>query len=107
MIARVWTGWTETADASAYEEYMHQVALPGYEGVEGNQGVLMLRRDDADSGRTEFTMLSLWTSMESIRAFAGDDPSVAVFYDRDDDYLVEREETARHYVVYGATGLAP
>ena len=105
MIARVWTGWTDIADAPEYERYMHRVALPGYADVEGNKAVIMLRRDAPGTGRTEFTMLSLWTSMDAIRAFAGDDPSRAVFYDQDDDFLVEREMTVRHYVVYGATGL--
>jgi heme-degrading monooxygenase HmoA len=103
MIARVWTGWTRTTDAATYEAYMHQVALPDYSGVPGNRGVLMLRRDDPGSERTEFTMLSLWDSLESIRLFAGDDPAVAVFYDRDEEFLVERDMTVRHYTVYGGS----
>lgn len=41
MIARIWTGWTETARAADYETYMNEVALAGYTGVPGNQGVLI------------------------------------------------------------------
>jgi len=103
MIVRSWTGWTETTQAAAYEAYMHEVAPAGYTAVAGNRGVLMLRRDLEDADRTEFTMLSLWDSMDAIRAFAGDNPEVAVFYDRDDEFLVEREWTVRHYEVYGRT----
>ena len=37
--------------------------------------------------------------MEAIKAFAGDEPEVAVFYPEDDRYLVEREELVSHYEV--------
>ena len=103
MIVRSWTGWTRIAQAAAYQEYMKEVALSGYSTVAGNQGVLMLRRDLEDGVRTEFTMLSLWASMDDVRKFAGDNPAAAVFYDRDDEFLLEREWTVRHYEVYGQT----
>ncbi len=57
----------------------------------------MLRRDV--DGKTEFLMFTLWDSMDSIKAFAGENPEVAVFYPEDDRYLVEREETVSHYEV--------
>ncbi|MEO3830295.1 hypothetical protein [Actinomadura sp. B10D3] len=90
--------------AADYERYMHEVALPGYSEVAGNLGVLMLRRE-VDHDLTEFTMVTLWDSLDSIRRFAGDDPSVAVFYSRDDEFLVEREYTVKHYEVYGMNPL--
>jgi hypothetical protein len=102
MIARIWTGATRTSDASSYEAYMREVALPGYADVAGNEGVLMLRRDLAD-GTTEFTMVSLWDGYAAIRAFAGPDPDVAVFYPRDDELLVRRDLEARHYQVSAST----
>jgi hypothetical protein len=37
MIARIWTGATRAADADAYQEYMQEVALPGYANVTGNR----------------------------------------------------------------------
>lgn len=58
MIARIWTGATRAADADAYEEYMREVALPGYANVTGNHAVLMLRRA-RDDDRTEFTMVTI------------------------------------------------
>ena len=33
MIARIWTGATRTQDADAYQQYMREVALPGYADV--------------------------------------------------------------------------
>ena len=103
MIVRRWTGWTETARAAAYEAYMHEVALPGYADLPGNLGVLMLRRPVAGKDWTEFTMISLWRSLADVEAFTGPDVERAVFYDRDDELLVDREWTVAHYDVYGAT----
>jgi heme-degrading monooxygenase HmoA len=105
VIARIWTGATRTADADAYERYMREVALPGYADVAGNRGVLMLRRARGDD-RTEFTMITVWDELANIVAFAGPDPERAVFYPRDEQFLVERDLSVRHYQVYGAAGLA-
>lgn len=103
MIARTWTGWTENDRADEYEQYMHEVALPGYSHVDGNLGVLMMRRELEDRAWTEFTMLSLWRDRKAMEAFAGNDRGDAVFYDRDDEFLVDREWQVRAYEVYGAT----
>ena len=102
MIVRTWTGWTENGKAEAYEEYMHEEALAGYARVPGNLGVLMTKRPAAGD-RTEFLMISLWESWDSIRAFAGEDPSRAVFYPRDDELLADRQLDVSHYEVYGST----
>jgi heme-degrading monooxygenase HmoA len=105
MIARIWTGATRTDDADAYAQYMHQVALSGYTDITGNRAVLMLRRR-RDDDRTEFTMITVWDSLESIIAFAGPDPERAVFYPRDEQFLVERDLTVQHHDLYGSHGLA-
>jgi heme-degrading monooxygenase HmoA len=104
MIVRSWTGWTEKSRAAEYERYMREVALPGYSTTPGNLGVLMLRRDMGEGQWSEFTMLSLWQDLTAVEAFAGSDVTRAVFYDRDDEYLVEREWHVTHYEVYGSTG---
>jgi len=105
MIARIWTGATRDQDAGAYEEYMREVAVAGYTGVAGHRTLLMLRRPRGD-GTTEFTMVTCWDSMQSIVAFAGPDPDRAVFYPLDEQFLVDRDLTVRHYEVYGSHGLA-
>jgi heme-degrading monooxygenase HmoA len=98
VIVRVWRGWTARADGDAYEEYMREVALPGYGTVAGNRGGYLLRRHDGE--RDEFCMVTAWESWEAIRAFAGDEPERAVFYPEDDRYLVQREERVVHYDAY-------
>lgn len=98
MIVRTWRGWTRTADADDYAAYLTRTGLPGYTGTPGNQGAYFTRRDTA--GRTEFFLISLWESWEAIKAFAGDEPAKAVFYPRDDAFLVDRELTVEHYDVF-------
>jgi heme-degrading monooxygenase HmoA len=71
--------------------------MPAYRGTPGNQGAWILRRDDGE--RTEFVTLSFWESLEAIRGFAGDELERAVFYDEDDRFLVEREETVTHWQI--------
>ena len=50
----------------------------------------------------EVTTISLWTSMDAVRGFAGEDPDQAKFYPGDDDLLVEKDERAEHFEVVSA-----
>ena len=97
MIARIWRGAVAKADGNAYADYIDETGMAGYTSTPGNRGAWMLRRDVDD--KTEFLMFTLWDSMASIKAFAGDQPEVAVFYPEDDRYLVARDETVSHYEV--------
>ena len=97
MIARTWRGAVRSEDGDTYAAYMQQTGVAGYEATPGNRGAWMLRREL--DGLTEFVMFTLWDSIEAVKAFAGDDHEVAVFYPEDDRYLVERDLTATHYEV--------
>lgn len=106
MIARIWRGWTTREDADAYARYMVEIAAPDSLGTPGNRGFSVLHRPDGD--REEFLTISLWESLDVIRAFAGDDIERAVFYPEDERYLVERELTVTHFhYLDGATGTDP
>ncbi|WP_219466974.1 hypothetical protein [Nonomuraea rhizosphaerae] len=100
MIVRTWRGWTRTTDADAYAEYLLRTGFTGYTQTPGNKGAYFTKRDVEE--RTEFYLISLWESWEAIKAFAGDDPGVAVFYPEDDRYLVDRERTVEHYEVFAS-----
>ena len=97
-VARIWRGVIRTEDRDAYAAYLAETGIKEYRQTPGNQGAYILTRDLGD-GRTEITTLSFWSSADSIRAFAGDDVSVAVFYPEDDRYLLERDLTVTHYEV--------
>ena len=97
MIARIWKGAVRKQDGDAYAEYMQKTGIAGYASTPGNRGVWMLRREVDEN--TEFLMFTLWDSLDSIKAFAGDNYEAAVFYPEDELYLVERDQISTHYVV--------
>ena len=97
VLARLWKGAVRKQDAAAYAEYMQHTGIAGYASTPGNRGIWMLRRDVGDN--TEFLMFTLWDSLESIKAFAGENYETAVFYPEDERFLVERDLTSTHYVV--------
>jgi heme-degrading monooxygenase HmoA len=96
MIARIWRGVVRLDDADVYADYIRETGFAEYAQTSGNRGAWMLRRDQGD--RTEFITLSLWDSVDAIRAFAGDDIEAAVLYPEDERYLVG-ESTVTHYQV--------
>jgi heme-degrading monooxygenase HmoA len=98
MIARTWRGWTRREESDAYLEYVERTGGVAARATPGNNGFYILRRDDGE--RTEFLTMSLWESLDSIRAFAGDELEV-VFYPEDDGYLIDRERFVTHYELTG------
>ena len=70
MIARIWRGVVRTGDADDYAKYIADTGFRAFGETPGNSGAWMLRRDE--DGRTEFLTLSMWDSLEAVKAFAGD-----------------------------------
>jgi heme-degrading monooxygenase HmoA len=97
VIARTWTGVVRRADADAYADYIRETGFAEYGRTAGNRGAWMLRRDDGD--RTEFITLSMWESVDAIKAFAGEDIEAAVLYPEDERYLIDGESSVTHYEV--------
>jgi heme-degrading monooxygenase HmoA len=97
MIARTWRGATRAEDAEAYLDYLHVTGLAEYRKIEGNRGVLALRR--IRDRQAEFLLVSLWESEQAIRQFAGADIDRAVFYPEDERFLVERDNHVNQYEV--------
>lgn len=98
MIARIWTGEVPLERADEYLELMVSTAIPDYMATPGNRGAFCLRRHPED--HAEFLMLTFWQSIDSIKAFSGDDVSVAKYYDFDPDLLLEMRPRADHYELY-------
>lgn len=97
MIARLWRGVTPQTKSEAYLEYLRRTGERECLATPGNRGVFVLRREI--DGKAEFLFMSLWESMESIRAFAGPDLKKAVYYPEDSEYLLEMEPGVAHYDV--------
>ena len=97
MIARIWRGAVKNEDADEYVAYVHETGIKHYRSTPGNQGAWILRRPL--DRLTEIVTFSLWDDMDAVRAFAGDDPTRAVYYPEDNRYLVERNSIVEHYDV--------
>ena len=97
MIARIWRGVVKRADGDEYEAYIEATGFAAYGETPGNRGAWMLRRDTGDL--TEFITYSLWDSVDAVKAFAGEEYDVAVYYPEDERFLVERDDTVSHYEV--------
>jgi heme-degrading monooxygenase HmoA len=103
LIARIWRGWTRTEDADDYVAYLQTTGIPAYRATPGNRAAYILRRSYGD--RTEFVTLTFWTSLDAVKAFAGEHVEQAVFYPEDDRFLVDRETTVTHFEVFEPEGV--
>jgi hypothetical protein len=88
-IARIWRGRTRRDLADEYEHYNYEEGIKPL--IEKASAVQTFRRD----GKTEseFMTISFWDSMESMKAFSGDDPTRIHHLPRDEEYLVELPES--------------
>jgi heme-degrading monooxygenase HmoA len=97
VIARTWRGTVRRADADIYADYIRATGFDEYAQTDGNRGAWLLRRDEGE--RTECVAVSLWDSVDAIRAFAGDDIEAAVLYADDARYLLGSSTVTHHEVV--------
>jgi hypothetical protein len=105
-ILREWRAEIRRAQSDEYVSYIRSTGLRDYRQTAGNLGALIAVRE-IDSERTEVVTMSLWSSWEAIRAFAGDPPDQARYYPKDDQYLLTRPKTVKHYEAYGELALPP
>ena len=105
-ILREWRGVIRRSERDDYVSYIRGTGLADYRSTPGNLGALMAL-NDLDAERTEVVTLSLWTSWDAIRAFAGERPELARYYPEDDRFLLERPETVKHYDAFGELSVAP
>ena len=97
MIARVWFGRTKAEDYETYLTYLEESGVAELERTPGNQGVMVLRR--IDGNEAEFGVISIWESLDDIRAFAGEDVDTARYFPDDAKYLLEFTPKLKHFEV--------
>ena len=96
-IGRMWRGRTSDDQAEGYEAVFRDVVLPELHDVAGCRGAYLLRRDDADGA--EFVTLTLFDSLDAVRAFAGERYETAVISEEARAVLRDFETTAQHFTV--------
>ena len=99
-VARVWHGKTTRARADEYEQYL-TAAVKKFPAIQGNLGYQVMRLDggpDGD-GYVEFQVISYWTSLDAIHAYAGADIRRTHDLPRDEEFLVDMEPYVRNYAL--------
>jgi heme-degrading monooxygenase HmoA len=97
MIARHWRGLIRHDRAAAYVEHLQSETLPQLVQLAGFHDAKVLRRDLPQG--VEFLVVTIWESLDSIRAFAGNDVESAVVPPKARDMMIEYDRNARHYQV--------
>jgi heme-degrading monooxygenase HmoA len=97
MIARHWRGLVKRDRAAAYVEHLQSETLPQLVQLAGFLDAKVLRRDLSEG--VEFLVVTIWESLDSIRAFAGNDVESAVVPPKARDMMIEYDNKARHYDV--------
>ena len=106
MIARIWRGVAVGGNAEAYQRHATGTVFPSLREIAGHRGAYLLRR--TVGGRTEFLAVTLWESVDAIRAFAGSDPETAVVEPEARAVLAEFDDFARHYeIAYDGVSAPP
>jgi len=95
VITRLWRGWTAMENADAYEAVLLTELFPQLRAIPGFEGADVLRRPD--DGEVAFVTLTRWTTLDAIRAFAGDDYEAAALEPTALALLAHYDERAQHF----------
>ena len=95
MIERTWKGIAEISNADIYIEHLKADTFPKVRKITGNIDARVLRR--YLGSQVEFLVITTWTSMDAIKAFAGENIEVAVVPAKAQAALSSYDEIVRHY----------
>ena len=96
LTVRTWSATASSAGAGAYSRYFAGTLLPQLRELPGFVGAYLLRRDLDHDGTAELTAHTFWNSREAIRAFAGDDITIAIVEPEAQAMLLDFDRTATH-----------
>jgi heme-degrading monooxygenase HmoA len=103
MVVRVWRGQATRENAPKYYRHVTGKVFPELKGLAGHKGAFLLQRETGAG--VEFLAVTLWESLEAIRAFAGPDAEVAVVEPAAQAVLADFDGFARHFTLtYGSCG---
>jgi heme-degrading monooxygenase HmoA len=97
VIARLWHGWTAPENADAYEEFLRTKMFPSIHRVQGYLGADLLRREDGEE--IAFVTITRFESLDSVRAFSGEDYEQAVVEPEARRLLSRFDDRSTHYEI--------
>lgn len=101
MIARIWHGWTKPEDAEKYERFLNEVIFPelAAKGGEGYKKVQLLRHPL--KSEVEFVTIMWFDSWDAVKAFAGEEYTMAYVPKEAKKILSRFEKESTHYEMIG------
>ena len=102
MISRVWHGWTPAKNAGTYEALLRSEIFPGIiaQKIVGFERIELFRRELG--AEVEFMTVMWFTSLEAVKAFAGEDHEAAYVPASARAVLARFGDRSRHYEVRAA-----
>jgi antibiotic biosynthesis monooxygenase (ABM) superfamily enzyme len=99
MILRIWHGWTEPANADAYESLLKEEIFVGigHRRIPGYHGIQLGRRHTGSE--VEFVTIMTFDSLDAVRQFAGEDYEAAVVPPKARALLAHFDQRSQHYEV--------
>ena len=98
MIAREWKATCPKHYEKGFIEYLYKTGIKDTSATDGFLGAQILNRDLGDDA--EITLLTYWKNLECIKAFAGENISVARLYPEDEKYKLHPDRHVNHYTVH-------
>jgi len=97
MIVRIWHGWTDPANADAYQALLEEEIFVGIgdRKIPGYQGIQLLRRNLG--AEVEFVTIMTFENLDAVRQFAGEDYEAAVVPPKARALLARFDERSQHY----------
>lgn len=93
MVGRIWHGKTLNEKALDYLDYMVKTGVNDCLNTNGNNGVIIFENNRA--AITDFTFISLWDKVDSIKLFSKTKNDEAVLYRDDHKYLIEYDKVVQ------------
>ena len=97
MFAREWRARCPLQNTEGFLKYLYQTGIKDTSTTSGFRGAQILIREF--NGGNEIILISHWNSLDSIKAFAGDDIALARLYPEDYQYELEPDNFVTHYEV--------
>ncbi|WJV68804.1 hypothetical protein PCO86_10685 [Pectobacteriaceae bacterium CE70] len=97
MIARTWHGCVPTVHGEGFAQHLQQTGVEHAEGICGNLGAFVHRMTQGEY--EHFFLATYWEDINAIKAFAGEQYSVAVSYPDDEQFELISDPFVFHHRV--------
>jgi heme-degrading monooxygenase HmoA len=99
MISRIWHGWTTPTNADIYEKLLREEIFVGIlnRRIRGFRSIQLLRRPTGEE--VEFATIMIFTSLDAVQEFAGEDYEAAVVPASARAILSHFDARSQHYEI--------